>query len=466
MAITAGAIPASPPRPHLDEQRGEHPVPPGVASQAVDRAVRKARLRLMPFLILMYMLAFLDRANVGVAKQALHSQVNISDSMFALGAGIFFVGYAIFEVPSNLILHRVGARVWLARIMFTWGIVAACTMFVTGGKSFIALRLLLGLAEAGFFPGVILYLTYWFPPENRGRVLGIFYFGYPLALTLGTPLSGLLLGLDGRLGLAGWQWMFAVEGLLASLVGIMTFFVLPDRPADVAWLSADEKQALSVVLDREAHDKQREGSGTFGQALRDIRLLQFVVIYFLMQIGSYGVVFFLPDQVSALLGMKIGVLVSFVSAIPWLCAIGFTAIWPVLAARYDRPRLFFIICLLLVSGGILVSAHSSPTLAVAALCVAASGIIASQAIFWTFPTDHFGGTAAAGGIAVINAIGNLGGFVAPNLRTAADHFFHGSTAGLHALSISALCSMLVALLLPARGRRVVEQALRSARGPA
>ena len=418
----------------------------------------------MPFLILMYMLAFLDRANVGVAKQALHAQAGISDAWFALGAGIFFVGYALFEVPSNLVLHRVGARTWLGRIMITWGIVAACTMFVTGGRSFTALRLLLGLAEAGFFPGVILYLTYWFPPEYRGRVLGMFYFGYPLALTLGTPFSGLLLGFDGLLGLAGWQWMFLVEGLLAAAVGVLTLFVLPDRPAEVSWLSAEQKTALAVVLGRESDDKHAEGSGTFAQALRDVRLLQFVVIYFLMQIGSYGVVFYLPDQVSALLGVRIGGLVSLVSAIPWLCAIVFTAIWPMLAARANRPRSFFLVCLLMVAAGILVSAHSAPAVAIAALCVAASGIIASQAIFWTFPTDHFAGTGAAGGLAVINAIGNLGGFVAPNLRSEADHLFGTSTAGLHALGIAALISAATALLLPARGRRVAALALRSMNG--
>ncbi len=432
--------------------------------RALASAVSRARNRLMPFLILMYMLAFLDRANVGVAKQALHARVGISDAWFALGAGIFFVGYAVFEVPSNLVLHRVGARIWLARIMVTWGIVAACTMFVTGDWSFVGLRLLLGLAEAGFFPGVILYLTYWFPPENRGRVLGMFYFGYPLALTLGTPFSGLLLGFDGLGGLAGWQWMFLVEGLLAALVGVLTLFVLPDRPADVAWLSGEQKNALSVVLDRESGDKHAEGSGTFAQALRDVRLLQFVVIYFLMQIGSYGVAFYLPDQVSALLGVKIGGLVSLVSAIPWLCAVLFTAIWPVLASRANRPRLFFLLCLLMVAAGILVSAHARPSIAIAALCVAASGIIAAQAIFWTFPTDHFAGTGAAGGIAVINAIGNLGGFVAPNLRAGADQLFGTGTAGLHALGIAALLSAATALLLPARGRRVAVLALRSAAG--
>jgi MFS family permease len=428
------------------------------------QAMRKARARLMPFLILMYLLAFLDRTNLGVAKQALQAGPGLSEAMFAFGAGIFFVGYAIFEVPSNLILHRVGARVWLGRIMISWGIVAACTMFVVGDKSFVALRLLLGLAEAGFFPGVILYLTYWFPPEYRARVLGLFYFGYPLALTIGTPFSGLLLGLDGVAGLAGWQWMFLIEGLLASAVGVLTLFVLPDRPADVAWLDASEKAALAAVMVAESDSKHAEGGGTFLQALRDVRLLRFVAIYFLMQIGSYGVVFYLPDQVSRLLGMKIGLEVSLVSAIPWLCAILFTAIWPPLASRLNRPRAFFLTCVLMLAGGMLVSAHASPLLAIVALCVAASGIIASQAIFWTFPTDSFAGTAAAGGLAVINSIGNLGGFVAPNLRSWIDRLLHSHTAGLQAIAVSALLSALVGLTLPARGRRVVAAVLGGKKG--
>ncbi|GBQ82135.1 sugar phosphate permease [Gluconacetobacter johannae DSM 13595] len=438
---------------------------PGVASRPaaptptpLQNAIRKARVRLVPFLILMYMLAFLDRANVGMAKQALAGAIGLSPAAFALGAGIFFIGYALCEVPSNLILHRVGARRWMARIMVTWGLVAACTMFVQGGTSFVALRFVLGIAEAGFFPGVILYLTYWFPPEERGRVIGRFYFGYALALVLGTPLSGLLLGMDRIGGLAGWQWMFLIEGLMASAVGVVTLFVLPDRPADVAWLDDEEKLALSTVLARETRQKEAEGASSFLHALRDPWLLLFTTIYFLMQIGSYGVAFYLPDQVSQLLGVAIGLKVSLVSALPWLCAVFFTAFWPPLASRVNRPRAFFIVTLLFISGGILVSAHAPPQAAIVMLCIAAAGIISAQAIFWTFPTDRFGGTAAAGSIAVINSLGNLGGFVAPNLRAAADRIFLSPTAGLHALSIAALLGIGLAMLLPARGRRVIAAA--------
>jgi MFS family permease len=442
---------------------------PGIASRAatptsaplptpLHNAIRKARLRLVPFLILMYMLAFLDRANVGMAKQALAGAIGLSPAAFALGAGIFFVGYALCEIPSNLILHRVGARRWMARIMVTWGVVAACTMFVSGSTSFVVLRLVLGVAEAGFFPGVILYLTYWFPPEERGRVIGRFYVGYPLALVLGTPLSGLLLGMDRIGGLAGWQWMFLIEGLLASAVGIATLFVLPDRPAEVAWLSDEEKLALSTVMDRETRQKEAEGASTFLHALRDPWLLLFTTIYFVMQIGSYGVAFYLPDQVSHLMGTAIGLKVSLVSALPWLCAVFFTMFWPPLASHVNRPRAFFIVTLLCIAGGIAASAHAPPRAAVMMLCIAAAGIIAAQAIFWTFPTDRFGGTAAAGSIAVINALGNLGGFVAPNLRAAADRIFLSPAAGLHALSIAAVLGIGLALLLPARGRRVIAAA--------
>ncbi|NVN10890.1 MFS transporter [Nguyenibacter vanlangensis] len=430
---------------------------PGVGSTAspLQDAIRKARIRLVPFLILMYMLAFLDRTNVGMAKQALADTLGLSPVSFALGAGIFFVGYALCEVPSNLILHRVGARRWMARIMISWGLIAACTMFVKGGMSFVALRFVLGVAEAGFFPGVILYLTYWFPPEERARVIGHFYVGYALALVLGTPLSGLLLAMDRIGGLAGWQWMFMIDGLLASAVGIVALFALPDRPADVSWLNDTEKQALAMVLARESRRKEAEGTSSFLRALRDPWLLLFVAIYFLIQISNYGVTFFLPDQVSQLLGVGIGLKVSLIAALPWLCAVFGVFFWPPLAARINRPRTFFLVALLCIAGGTLISAHATPQVGIAMLCIAAAGIISAQAIFWTFPTDRFGGTAAAGAIAVINALGNLGGFAAPNLRAAADHLFQTRTAGLHVLGIAALLGVALATLLPARGRRVI-----------
>ena len=200
-------------------------------------AVSRAKLRLVPFLLLMYVLAFLDRANIGFAKESFQASAAISDAAYALGAGLFFITYSLFEVPSNLILHRIGARRWLSRIMVTWGLISAAMSLTEGELSFYVLRLLLGAAEAGFFPGVILYLTYWFPQQQRGRVLGLFYFGAPIAFIVGGPLSGLLLEFHGPGGLEGWQWMFVVEGLLASVVGVWAWWYLQDRPQDAKWLS-------------------------------------------------------------------------------------------------------------------------------------------------------------------------------------------------------------------------------------
>ena len=213
--------------------------------------VSKVIRRLLPFLLLMYVLAFLDRANVGFAKKAFQLDTGISDAAFAFGAGIFFIGYALLEVPSNLIMHRVGARMWMCRIMVTWGLISATMAFASNEQLFYTLRFLLGAAEAGFFPGVILYLTYWFPAKDRGRAMGLFYFGAPLAFIFGSPLSGLLLEMDGMAGYKGWQWMFLVEGILASIVGVWAYFYLNNRPADAAWLSREEKVTLQAVIDSE-----------------------------------------------------------------------------------------------------------------------------------------------------------------------------------------------------------------------
>ncbi|TLU71913.1 MFS transporter [Lichenicoccus roseus] len=396
----------------------------------------------------MYTLAFLDRVNLGVAKQALQSQVGISGAAFALGAGLFFVTYAVFELPSNLILHRVGPRVWMARIMITWGLVSAATIFVTGDTSFYGLRLLLGAAEAGFFPGAILFMTYWFPSAERGRVIGLFYLGYPLALLFGNPASGALLDLDGWLGLAGWQWMFLIDGLLASVVGIGVLFWMPDSPDSVHWLEPDEKRALNAAIAAEGEEKRAVGRHSLLDAFRDVRLLHFIAIYFALQIGSYGVTFYLPTQVSELVGRKIGFIVGLVSALPWACGIAVTLFWPAMAVRLGRRRLFGVISLLGISIGIAVSAQAPPVIAIIALCVAASGIISAQPVFWTFPADHFGGVAAAAAFAIINSLGNLGGFVAPNLREWADHHFAVHGAGLYALCASGLIAAVLLLLLP------------------
>ncbi|GBQ11099.1 sugar phosphate permease [Swaminathania salitolerans LMG 21291] len=411
-------------------------------------ATRKAVAKLLPFLILMYIVAFLDRSNIGSAKQALHADIGLSDAVFAFGAGVFFIGYALFEVPSNLILYRVGAKRWMTRIMITWGLVSSAMMFTTGETSFIALRMLLGVAEAGFFPGIMLYLTFWFPERERTRVLGIFYFGYPLAMTFGNPLSGALLGLHGIFGLAGWQWMFLLEGGLAVVMGCLTYFVLPDGPSDVSWLTIREKQALATILDREASGKTVGHGHGFGALLTSGKLLQFLALYTVMQVASYGVVFYLPEQVSSILHEQIGFRVGVVSGLPWACAIVATLVATRLVHRYAAPRMGVLLCLAAAATGLFVSGQEAGVLSILGLCLAAAGVVAVQAIFWNFPLAHFSGVQAAGAIALINAIGNLGGFAAPNIRSYASHLWETPVAGLYAVALAGLIGLAIAAFLP------------------
>lgn len=394
----------------------------------------KLHMRLMPVLLMMYVMAFLDRANIGFAKAGFQADVGIGNAAFAFGASIFFVGYALLEVPSNLMLHKLGARVWLARIMVTWGLVSAATAFVSSPASFYAIRFLLGIAEAGFFPGVIYYLTYWYPASARARSIGLFYYGAPLALTFGGPLSGLLVAHD-TFGLHGWQVMFVVEGLLASLGGIAVLFLLKDRPEKVGWLSTEEKQVLGAEL---AKDNAVRETPSVWRTLCDPRVLFLSLVYFLLEMGFYGLTFFLPAQVGKLLGTSMGLEVGLVSAIPWFCSLVAVTIVPRWCDRRGNSRGIGALALAISGGGLAVSAlTASPLVALIALSVAACGLIVSPALFWTLPTGILGGAAAAGGIGLINSIGNLGGFAAPNLRAWLDAVFANNSAGL--LGLGAVC---------------------------
>ncbi len=396
--------------------------------------------RLVPFLLLMYVIAFLDRSNVSFAQQEWEANLGISAAAYAFGAGLFFVGYAIFEVPSNLLLHKVGARWWLARIMVTWGIVSTCFMFVQGPASFYALRFLLGITEAGFFPGVILYLTYWVPARHLSRARGYFYMGIPLSGILGNPLSGSLLQLDGTAGLRGTQWMFLVEGALALAVGVWSFFYLTDRPEHADWLPDDQRGALTEVLNAEDHAKSTgHGPRKVLAALSSWRVWYFALIYFSIQIAVYGMTFFLPTQVTAITGQKLGFNAALVTAIPWVFGLASVAFFPGLADRTRRHRPIGVTLLLVTAIGIAMSGALSgtPALAVAGLSLAAIGFVAVQPIFWTLPTEYMTGYAAAAGIGLINSLGNLGGFLAPNMRDAFDRAV-GGNAGLYSLATGAV----------------------------
>ncbi len=410
----------------------------------------KISWRLLPFLLLMYIMAFLDRANVGFAKVAFQADTGIGDAAFAFGAGVFFVGYALLEVPSNLIMHRIGARIWMCRIMVTWGLVSAAMMFAHNETTFYVLRFLLGVAEAGFFPGVILYLTYWFPAAHRAQAMGFFYFGAPLAFIFGSPLSGLLLELDGMGGWHGWQWLFAVEGLMAVAVGIWSYFYLTNRPADAQWLTADERRQVQEIIDSEERAKGGHQHSLL-TAMCQPRVLYLALVYLLIQASVYGVVFYLPSQVAGLLGTKVGLQVGLVSAIPWLCAL-LAAWWvPGFAQRSQKPRSVASMTLLVAAIGMAASvSFSSPLLGVAALCFAAAGFIAVQPVFWTFPANTLAGAAAAGGIALINSLGAVGGFVAPIVKNWAEGHFHSPAAGLYLLAGTTVLAALLVLGIRAR----------------
>ena len=421
------------------------------------KTISKATWRLVPFLLLMYILAFLDRANVGFAKESFQLDTGISEAAYAFGAGVFFAGYALLEVPSNLIMHRVGARIWMARIMVTWGLVSAAMMFAHTATTFYVLRLLLGIAEAGFFPGVILYLTYWFPSYARAKVMGLFYFGAPLAFILGSPISGLLLEMDGVLGLKGWQWMFMVEGLLATATGIWAYFYIDDKPADASWLDAEEKRVLNAAVAAEDQDKRVHGPHGVLAALCNPGVLYLSAIYFLIQVAVYGVVFYLPTQVAQLLGKKVGLEVGLVTAIPWICALIAAYLIPRYSDRTGERRWTAAFTLAVAGAGIAVSAvaSDSPLVALIALCFAASGFIAVQPLFWTFPTGYLSGAAAAGGIALVNSFGAAGGFTGPIVRTWAEQSFGWPLAGLYVLGlaafIGAILIAIVGVMLPGLG---------------
>jgi len=305
---------------------------------------------------------------------------------------------------------------------------------------------LLGVMEAGFFPGVIYYLTFWYPSAMRARSIGLFYFGVPLALIIGGPLSGWLLEFDGSAGLKGWQWMFLVEGILAMLVGIWAYWYLDDKPASARWLSEEQKQDLKQILDKEESVKQDHGPESVLKALSDPKVLYLCFLYFLIQLSFYGVVYYLPSQVSAIAKQKVGLMVGLLTTIPWLCALAAAYFVSRYSDRTGERRKMVSVTLFFAFAGIAGFAVSdTPVIAMLGLCFAAAGIISAQPVFWTLPTSYLSGTAAAGGIAFINSLGILGGFVAPNIKTWVEIKFDSQMAGMFVLAASAFAGALLVL---------------------
>ena len=378
---------------------------------------RKVTWRLLPLLFLCYVLAYLDRVNVGFAKLQMQQDLGLSDTVYGIGAGIFFIGYFLFEVPSNLVLERVGARIWIARIMILWGFLSAATMFVTGATMFYTLRFALGIAEAGFFPGIILYLTYWYTRTHRARMVAGFMTAITLSGVIGGPVSGFILKhLSGVSGLAGWQWLYLLEGLPSIVVGFLVLFLLDDGPAKAKWLTAEEREFLARRVQEEEELKKAEGTGhhRFADAFRSGKLWLLAFIYFCVVMGLYGISFWLPSILSDTMTSdpwRIGLL----TAVPWAAA----AVVMVLVGRdSDRTgeRRWHTAVPALVAGAAFATSaipgiEALPSFA--ALSVATCGVMAAVSCFWSLPTAFLSGTAAAAGIAWINSLGNLAGYVSP-----------------------------------------------------
>ena len=391
-------------------------------SPHLNSGIKKATYRLMPMLIILYFVAFLDRTNVGFAEEALSVDRGITAGAYALGAGIFFIGYAIFEIPSNLLLDKFGARFWLARIAITWGIVASLFAFVTNDTMFVWLRFLLGVTEAGLFPGVIMFLAQWFPNKRRVQMFALFYLAQPFSQMLGAPLSGGLISFGEQFTpWAGWQVMFFVEGMLAVVAGIAALFFLVDSPQKAKFLSDDEKGALKAVMDHENSVKHEDGPKGIGAAMVSWKVWYFTIIYFCLQIAVYGTTFYLPQQVSGLIGKAVGWEVGLVTAIPWAVGLFACYYFGKHANTIRRRRNWGTIFFLLTGVAILVSAwagaNGQPLLGIAAITVAVASFLSAGPITWSFPTAFLTGAAAAAGIGLINSLGNLGGFVAPIMRT-------------------------------------------------
>jgi len=426
----------------LKTNPGEQP-----AASLEERAVRRMTLRLIPFMFVLYIVAYLDRVNVGFAALQMNAELQISHAAFGFGSGIFFIGYFLFEIPSNLILYKIGARIWISRIMISWGVIASAMMLVSGPKSFYVLRFLLGFAEAGFFPGMILYLTYWFPQKYLARNVAFFMTAVALAGVVGGPVSGALLEMHGLWGLSGWQWLFLLEGIPAVLLGVAVLFYLPDRPEKSAWLPAEEKAWLKERLELEERQKSVYPEQGLLQAVKSGRVWILCLVYFSLIVAMYGITLWMPLMLKSATGFS-NFLVGVVSALPYLAATVFMVLLGILSDRTGERRPFVAGSLALAAAGLLLSVFaSSPVWSIACLVIAAAGIWGALGPFWAFAGSFLSGAGAATGFALINSIGNLGGFTGPFLVG----FFLDSTgsyaAGMTFMGLTVLAGGIAAWLL-------------------
>ena len=424
---------------------GAHAVPPDLERQTY----AKVFWRLVPFLMLCYVVAYLDRVNVGFAKLQMAQDLGFSETVFGLGAGIFFLGYFLFEVPSNILMSKVGARIWIARIMITWGLLSAAFLFVKTPTQFYVLRFLLGLAEAGFYPGVILYLTLWYPAHHRAKIVAVFMSAIPVAGIFGNPLSGWIMeSFHQTAALSGWQWMFVIEAVPALVIGLAVLAYLDNNVAEAQWLSPEQKRLIQHEIDLDqAHGSK--GPHTVAAVFTDARIWWMAAIYFAFVMGQYALTFWLPTLVKAT-GVKGNFNIGLLSAIPFLCAIVAMNLFGRSADRLRERRWHLIIPALMGAVGFAVAASFADNTVVSLvfLSLAAAGVLTCAPLFWSLPTAFLSGTAAAAGIAAINSVGNLAGFASPYLIGYLKDLTGSTAIGMYVLAASLVVGAVLVWLTP------------------
>ncbi|AON53396.1 MFS transporter [Herbaspirillum seropedicae] len=420
------------------------------AGLALTSAVSKIKWRILPLFVAMFIINYIDRVNIGFVRSHLSTDLGIGAAAFGLGAGLFFVGYALFEVPSNMLLQRYGARAWLTRIMFTWGLVAACMAFVQSETSFYFMRFLLGVAEAGFFPGVVYYFTQWLPNHERGRAMAVFLSGSAIASILSGPITGALLLIEGG-GLHGWQWMFIIEGGASMVFCVVVWLVLDSTPREAKWLSQEQREALAAVIAAEQAQRaaNRPAHVSALSLLRDPQIVLFCFIYFAIQLTIYGATFWLPTIIKKM-GHFNDFQVGLFNSIPWIVAIAAMYLFAVLAARYKKPQFWVATTLVISAAGMAISAVAGPVIGFVAVCFAGIGFKAASSLFWPIPQAYLDARIAAAVLALINSLGNLGGFFAPATFGYLEQKTGSIQGGLFALSGASLLAAVLVFLARAR----------------
>jgi sugar phosphate permease len=423
------------------------PITGGAAAPTVlDTAVSKVKWRILPLFVVMFIANYIDRVNIGFVRSHLEKDLGIGAAAFGFGAGIFFLAYALFEVPSNILQQRFGAKAWLTRIMATWGVVATGMAFVQGETSFYVMRFLLGVAEAGFFPGVVYYFTQWLPNRERGKAMAIFLSGSALASVLSGPLSGALLQIEGG-GFHGWQWMFMIEGVASIALCFVVWFCLDSHPKDAKWLTDAERNELAAVI--AAEQKERDASkprhASSLSLLKDSRIALFCFIYFAIQLTIYGATFWLPSIIKKM-GHFSEFQIGMFNSIPWIISIAAMYMFAALALRFKNQQMWVAIALLIAACGMFASTVAGPVFAFVAICFAGIGFKAASSLFWPIPQGYLDSRIAAGVIALINSLGNLGGFVAPATFGYLEQKTGSIQGGLYALAVTSVIAAALVFL--------------------